>query len=61
MPVFFYESLPRSAIQEEKRELLEIVCANLTVKGKNPYLTTILPFYALSNRDNFNYGDPTEN
>jgi uncharacterized protein (DUF2344 family) len=48
-----------SAIQKEKREFLEIVCANLTIKGKYAYFQTVLPFNALANRDIFSLGEPS--
>ena len=45
-----------SAIPEDKREFLEIISANLTIKGKSAYFETVSPFRELANRDIFSFG-----
>lgn len=40
-----------SAIQEEKRELLEIISSNLMIDGRKAIFTMVSPFFELANRD----------
>lgn len=47
-----------SAIQEEKRELVEIISSNLTIDGRKALFSTVSPFYELANRDILSLGDP---
>lgn len=47
-----------SAIQEEKRELLEIISSNLTIDGRKAIFTMVSPFFELANRDILSLCDP---
>lgn len=46
----------KSAILEEKRDLLKIVTSNRLIDGKNIELMLTLPFQEVANRHNFSYG-----
>lgn len=49
-----------SAIQEEKREMLEIISSNLTIDRRKTLFTMVYPYHELANRDILSFGDPEQ-